>query len=261
MMRLPTVLFLACVSVLAASSSSRAKILSVVESNLGADAPAIIVNGGFAEDAKNLADRNHEHNGVTFASVAPFQAPFPNSQGDFGLGPILTVPLPSYLLGGDYVRFANDARDNVGYSAVVTANGPKDWYLLIDNRVDGPNAAPKPFPGYTTDPILGGTLQWVIDGSWQRVNTGISPYGLADYTGVDEDASCCGGLGIGPGVSIDSIYAVYTLKKQTSVTVGNNGTGGTNMISLIAVPEPASLTLLAGRALGLAMIRCVSRRR
>ena len=29
-------------------------------------------------------------------------------------------------------------------------------------------------------------LQWVIDNGWTRVNSGISPGGQADYTGVDE---------------------------------------------------------------------------
>jgi hypothetical protein len=47
MMRLPSLLFLACAFVVAASSAGRAAIQSVVEVNRAADsAQAIIVNGG-----------------------------------------------------------------------------------------------------------------------------------------------------------------------------------------------------------------------
>ena len=75
----------------------------------------------------------------------------------------------------------------------------------------------------------------MLDGGWQRVNTGISPNGQADYTGVDE-----GGDGTGAGQGLNQFYAVYTLPTPAStVTVSNNGTGGSNMISLVAVPVAA----------------------
>jgi hypothetical protein len=183
---------------------------------------------------------------------------------------VVNVPLPAYLVGGDYVRFANMARDDVGYSATITASSRAAWYLLVDNRLDGPNAAFKAFPEEISDPILGGTLQWVIDGGWQRVNTGInpplspgsppllSPHG-GDYTGVDEDTSSGPaplGLGVGPGISVNNFYAVYTLpNKPQTITVYNNGMGG-NMIQVVAVvPEPATLSLLALGVLGLAGFR------
>ncbi len=185
--------------------------LAVVESGLDGDEPAVVENAAYAEDALTFSDRTHEHNGAAFDSAT----------GTLATGGDLVIDLPDYLVGQSYIRFANNARDNAEFEAVVTASGPAKWYLLIDNRLDGPNAASK---GNTEDPILGGTLQWVIDGGWQRVNTGISPGGLADYVGVDESGD--GGL--------NQFYAVYTLPDaSTTVTINGNGIGGTNMLSLV----------------------------
>ena len=205
-------------------------ITTVTEVNLEGDAAAIIESGSFGEDALVFSDRTHEHNGAAF---------------DVGTGLLSTtganvISLPSYLIGNDYVRFANDARDNAGYAATVTTDIDSIFYLLIDNRVDGPAASAT--SSNTTDPVLGGTLQWVIDGGWSRVDTGISPNGQADYTGVDE-----GGDGIGPGLGLNQFYSVWSLPNAaTSVTISNNGTAGSNMVSIVAVPvpEPSHLGLL-----------------
>ena len=198
------------------AAATNASITSVNESNLGGDAAAIIATN-FAEDVDAFSDRSHEHNGAAFDG---------NTLSTTG-GTI--VPLPGYLLGGDYVLFANNARDNAAYSAVVTTDVSSNFYLMIDNRVDGPGAnAGSPS---TTDPVLGGTLQWVIDNGWTRVNSGISPGGQADYTGVDE-----GGNGSGAGQGLNQFYSVFEISGATSATVGNNGVGGSNMVALVAVP-------------------------
>ncbi len=196
---------------------AHASITGVSESNLGGDVPAII-SANFAEDADVYSDRSHEHNGVAF------------SGNTLTTGAGSVVPLPAYLVGNEYVRFANDARDNGGYSATITVDVPSTFYLLVDNRVNGP-AGNATSPN-TTDPVLGGNLQWVIDGGWQRVNTGISPGGAPDYTGVDES-----GNGNGAGVGLNQFFAVYSKAAETSVSLGNNGTGGSNMVAVVVAPQ------------------------
>ncbi len=213
----PPALFPAACSLLFAfDQTSRGSITGVTESGLAGDTPAVIASG-FAEDVDVFSDRTHEHNGAAFDGAA------------LSTGGATVVPLPGYLLGGDYVRFANNARDNAGYSAVVTADQPSDFYLLIDNRINGPSGSAN--SPNTSDPTLGGSLQWVLDGGWQRVNTGVSPGGLPDYTAIDES-----GDGVGAGQGLNQFCAVFLISNTTSVTVGNNGTAGSNMVSLVAVP-------------------------
>ena len=194
---------------------AEASITGITETNFGGDTAAVIATG-FAEDDDAFSDRTHEHNG------AAFNGTMLSTTGS------TTVPLPAYLLGADYIRFANDARENAGYSASITTDVLSTFYLLIDNRLNGP--AGSGGSSNTTDPLLGGTLQWVIDGGWQRVDTGISPGGQADYTGVDES-----GNGIGAGLGLNQFYAVYKLPNPgTAVTVFGPAIGGQNMIALVA---------------------------
>lgn len=231
-------------ALLAAASISQAGIIRIVEANLDGDTPAIYEPSGpgaagvtFGEDVLAFSDRTHQHNGAAF-----------DGSGMLSTSGTNVVPLPDYLVGGDYVRFANDARDNADYSATVIADGPMTWYLLVDNRVNGP--AGDNSSSNTTDPVLGGPLQWVIDGKWQRVNTGISPNGQPDYTGLDES-----GDGVGPGQGLNQFYSVYQFPLDTNVvTVFSNGIGGNNMVSLVAVPEPASILLASMGLLGLFLV-------
>jgi hypothetical protein len=191
-------------------------ITSVVETGLGADAPAV-AGENFSEDALSFSDRTHQHNGAAFNSTTGLLS----TTGD------QILDLPSYLVGNPYVKFANNARENTGYSAVVTADNAAVFYLLVDNRLNGP--AGTGTKTNTTDPILGGSLQWVLDAGWIRVNTGTSPNGQADYTGVDES---------GDG-SLNQFYSVYRFPSITAqVTVKNNAIAGQNMISLVAAPAP-----------------------
>ena len=202
--------------------TASAAITNVSETNLGAEDAAQIGNG-FGEDVLSMSDRAHQHNGAAFNSGTNLLS----NTGD------LIVPLPDYLLGHDYVRFANDARALADYSATVTADSATVYYLLVDNRVNGPagtNGSPN-----TDDPALGGTLQWVIDAGWERVNTGISPNGQADYTAVDE-----GGDSVGAGIGLNQFYAVYKFPVLTAhVVVRNNGMTDTNMVAVVAEPAVA----------------------
>jgi hypothetical protein len=229
---------LAVIGLILVASPSHALIISMIETNLDGDAPAII-SPNFGEDALAFSDRTHQHNGAAFDATGTLSTTGSNIVG-----------LPAYLKGGDYVRFANNARENIDYTATVFAAGQVNWFLLVDNRLNGP--ATNTSSSNTTDPVLGGSLQWVIDGNWQRVNTGKSPNGQADYTGVDE-----GGNGIGAGMGLNQFYSVYQFPLAIDVvTVRNNGISGSNMISLIAVPEPSSALLVA---LGLAGILLAER--
>ena len=230
---------------LSVAFQANAAILTVTESGLGGDSAAIIETS-FGEDVLAFSDRTHEHNGAAFDTAGVLSTAGSN-----------VVPLPSYLIGNDFVRFANNARDNSDYSATVTADTPTNWYLLIDNRLDGP--AGNRSSSNSTDPVLGGTLQWVIDDGWTRVNTGISPLGQADYTGVDE-----GGNGIGAGIGLNQFYSVWTQSSaSSSIVVNNNGIGSSNMISLVgspapvseSVPEPSTLGFLALGTLGAATLK------
>ena len=190
-----------------------ATILEISEEGIGGDSPAIIEQE-FNEESLTFSDRTHQHNGAAF-----------DDEGNLSTNGTQIIDLPEYLVGGDYVRFANNARDNNPYSAFVEADGITTWYLLVDNRLDGV-AGNRNSPN-STDPVLGGTLQWIIDDGWERVNTNISPNGQADYTGVDES-----GDGFGPGQGLNQFYSVYSLTSD-SVTVRGQGIGGSNMLSLV----------------------------
>jgi hypothetical protein len=232
-----TTSLLAVLALVFTASVSQAAIISVTETNLGGDTPAIIATN-FSEDALTFSDRDHQHNGAAFDDSGLLTTP---------TGPTI-VPLPSYLVGGEYVRFANDARDQAGYYATVVSDEAVDWYLLVDNRVNGP--AGDTSSSNTTDPVLGGNLAWVQFG-WERVNTGISPNGQADYTAVDE-----GGDAVGAGQGLNQFYSVYKFPFPTNVvSVFNNGVGGSNMVSLVAVPEPATILLASLSLLGLFVAR------
>jgi len=224
--------------------TSQAGIISnVIETNLGTDTPAIIATD-FGEDVLAFSDRTHQHNGAAFDDTGTLTTP---------TGPNI-VGLPSYLVGADYVRFANSAKGNDDYSATVFSNGRAAWYLLVDNRMNGPEdrgTSPN-----TTDPVLGGTLQWVIDGNWERVNTGLSPNGQADYTGIDE-----GGEAVGSGQGLDQFFSVYRFPLMIDVVTVRNPASTfthTNMVTLLAVPEPSTSLLTA---LALATLAAARRRR
>ena len=83
-------------------------ILSVTETNLGGDEPAVINTDGFGEDTLTFSDRTHQHNGAAF-----------DDDGNLSTSGANIIDLPAYLLGADYVQFANNARDQGDYSATL----------------------------------------------------------------------------------------------------------------------------------------------
>ncbi len=208
---------LAGVALHALPSPAEAALTGISETNLQAPVSAALLGSGFGDGVPAMSDRVHVHKAARFAS----------GTGLLATGGDLTVDIPVYLQGGDYVLFGNDTREDPGYQAVITADGPTLFYLLLDNRVNGP--AGTATKTNTTDPVLGGSLQWVLDGGWERMNTGISPNGQADYTSIDESNDG----------SLNQFFSVWRLPgTPSSVTVRNNGMTGTNMLSVVAVPAP-----------------------
>ena len=104
-------LFVCLVSSVLVGGGARAAIVSVNETGLGVDAAAIIAEN-FGEDQLSFSDRTHQHNGAAFDAAS----------GLLSITGTDIVPLPDYLVGNDYVRFANNARDQAGYSATVTTD-------------------------------------------------------------------------------------------------------------------------------------------
>ncbi|MCA9217205.1 MAG: hypothetical protein KDB27_29250, partial [Planctomycetales bacterium] len=104
-------------------STSQAGIIKLSELGLDGDAPAEIGNI-FGEDVLTFSDRTHQHNGAAF-----------DDAGTLSVSGSNVVPLPSYLVGNQYVKFANNARDNANYAATFMTDDVSavDWYLLVDN--------------------------------------------------------------------------------------------------------------------------------
>ena len=234
-------------------SISQAAVISVVETGNLEPERSIVENGGagifdplhpgtnvargllFGEDALTFTDRTHEHNGAAFDPASNLLSVTGST----------IVPLPTYLVGNEYVTFANDGRDNNPYNFNITTDVASTFYLLLDNRLNG-TAGNTSSPN-STDPDLGGTLSWVLTDGWTRVNTGISPGGQADYTGVDE-----GGNGVGAGQGLNQFYSVYSLSGITNVDIKVQGIGGSNNYAVVIapIPEPSSALLVGLAALG-----------
>jgi len=116
----------------------------------------------FGEDVVSYTDRDHQWNGVT------------------------TTGLPAFLVGGDYVMTANDARDNNPYTLDVTLAQPAYVYLFRDNR------------------DMGSIPAWYTDG------VGIDLVDTGADAGNDND-----GLGngtSGPGVGVNDYMSVFMAK-------------------------------------------------
>ena len=143
-----------------------------------------IVSAGLDEDVDAFTDRTHEWNGAVGQPTIA------------GLG----------LVGGDYVKFANDDRSVADLQAAITLDQPSDLYVFIDTRITAANVSN----------ILNGN-------PFANVNLDI---------GVDE-----GGNGVGPGAGINRNSNVFRLTNvDGTVLLGAQGQGGTNMYGVAAVP-------------------------
>jgi hypothetical protein len=217
-----------------------------VENDLGGG------NVPFGEDKFVFLDRTHQHNGARFTAAGLLTATNPPVAGD------VTIGLPSYLLGGEYIGTMQGNRDNPNYRMDVTVAPPVNAYLLIDNRV-GENPQIN-----TTPPTLGAVMGWVAADGWMQMNTGISPNGQPDFTAVDEGGTPANfaartnpdaNRGVGPGVLINQFFTVYhkSFPAGSVIPFKEQNFGGINMYSVVIqpVPEPSTVVMAGMGAIGL----------
>jgi len=181
------------------SASEKPPIITEVRDNIERESASWnfyeIVHGGMAEDAKAFVDREaHEWNGVTAAGM------------------------PSYLLGGDYVKTFNNDKVRKDIEISVTVAQPCRLFILFDDRIPAPD--------------------WLEEGFH---NTG-------DKIGVDEGPYMVGNgkwktehqPGVGPGVSVDNIDSIWECDILQPGTIRLGGTetpvSAINMYGIVAMP-------------------------
>jgi hypothetical protein len=165
-----------------------------------------IVPGGMNEDAQSFADRLHQWNGVD------------------GKG------IPSYLLGGDYVKTFNDDKVVDELEIVLTLDKPCMLYILMDTRTPAP-------PWLTAHFTNTGDVIGVDQMSPLPVEGLPAPHDSKYY------------LGDGAGRSVDKVHAVWQCKvvKPGEIVLGPNGlllqetkeagvSAGVNMYGIVVVP-------------------------
>lgn len=181
----------------------------------GANDPYTV--GLFGEEAPMFVDRNHQWNGAT-----------------------TTIPLPNYLVGGEYIMSGNDNRDNSPYQLDISVAEASFVYMLVDDRVgDNANANPPNFPDWLGDLTGDGSpdMGWLLTEGWVPVKTGLNRFGnpdWPDHAGADE-----GGNGIGPGGDIQNWSSIYVKRFPAgtfSIFAPDNP--GRNMYGVVIKPVP-----------------------
>lgn len=169
----------------------------------------------FGEDVPAFVDRTHQWNGAS-----------------------PTVPLPAYLVGGEYIMSGNDNRDNSPYQLDVTVSEAVLVYVLVDNRLsDSDGATPPDFSA--------GNMSWLLENGWTPVMTGLNRTGdntVPDEVGMDE-----GGDGVGPGAGINQWSSIYRKSVPAGTfTLLQADNAGQNMYGVVvtsATPPPTRPTL------------------
>lgn len=176
----------------------------------------------FGEDVPAFVDRAHEWNGATAA-----------------------LPIPGYLLGGEYIMIGNDNRDNIPFQLDLYLKEQAVVFMLVDWR--NGDAAQGGTTSNTDPPFLGAPLNEWVAMSWlhtegfQPVNTGYNRFGRTDWpdeVGYDE----VGTRGVGPGVEIQQYGAIYykvvtpSAPGTPAVSLYESAAAGQNMYGVVVTP-------------------------
>lgn len=203
-------------------------------------------SGGLGDEAYVSVTRTHEYTAVRTDSTTGLLT-------TAGTGNLQAFP--TYLVGLEYVQFANENRPVANYSVDMTFSQAVKAYLFLDNRINGASSGTK---AQTTDPTLSGNTAWVLNDGWTRVNTGFMPNGQADYLGLDEGATVASadlrthtstGLVAGSGNGLNQFAAIYTKNFDAGPNIGVTKAIGNGSIDFYGVafqaivPEPSSLSL------------------
>jgi hypothetical protein len=162
-----------------------------------------IVPGGMQEDAQSFADRLHQWNGV-------------DADG-----------MPSYLVGGDYVKTFNDDKVVDELEIALTLDQPSMVYILMDTRTPPPPWLTSSFED-TGDVI------------------GVDEKSPAPFEGIKGTKYY---LAKGSGSSVDKIHSIWRreVHEPGDVILGPNGllleqtkeagtSAGVNMYGIVVVP-------------------------
>jgi hypothetical protein len=187
--------------------------------NKAATAPYTV--GLFAEDVPAFVDRAHQWNGAA-----------------------VDLPLPRYLVGGEYIMSGNDNRDNNPYQLDISIAKESYVYMLVDNRLsDGDGANP---PDFST-----GLMAWLLTDGWVAVTNGLNRSAnpaWPDEVGVDE-GSAAADLGVGPGNAVNNWSSVYVKRTPAGTfSIFQPDNGGRNMYGVVI--KPVSTTPIVTRAAG-----------
>lgn len=182
--------------------------------------------GLFGHRAPAFVDRNHAY----------IDAPLGTTLAG-GITLPVGVPIPPYLVGGEYIMSGNDNRDNANYLLNVTVAEESLVFMLIDNRLsDGSNENPPTF-GPTS-------MQWILDEGWAPIISGNNHLGTLDRpdeVGIDEGADG----------SLNQWYSVYAnVFPAGTFALHQADNAGRNMYGVVVVPtgvvpEPGTMTLAA----------------
>jgi len=179
--------------------------------------------GTFGDLAPGFVDRNHRY------------------FNDFAIN---GGPIPSYLVGAEYIMSGNDNRDNAAYRLDVTIGSASTVYMLIDNRLSDTNNA--------TPPTFDAThMQWILDQGWLATSNGFNRFAnpaVPDEVAFDEGADN----------TINQWYSVYRKDFAAgTLSLLQADNGGQNMygVVIVPIPEPASVSLA-----GLGLLSLLSRR-